>query len=81
MHDRETALPQKELNAPFPQPSGEQTLPFDATHNILKLPMFSDNSSTEMQLSSCEKENKTKAKNRWASGRAKSKAKLPRSNL
>lgn len=40
MHDRETGLPQKELNAPFPQPPGEQMLPFDATHNILKLPLF-----------------------------------------
>lgn len=66
MHDREMRLPQKELNAPFPQPSGEQTLPLDATHHISKLPIFSDNSSTETQLPGCEKENKAKARNRWA---------------
>lgn len=40
MHDRETGLPQKGLNAPFPQPPGEPTLPFDATRNVLRLPVF-----------------------------------------
>lgn len=48
MHDRDAGLPQKELNVPFPQPSWEQTLAFDATRYIFKLPIFSDNSGTEM---------------------------------
>lgn len=48
MHDRDAGPPQKELNVPFPQPSGEQTLAFDTTRYIFKLPIFSVNSGTEM---------------------------------